>query len=87
MSLPSLFASFSQFMHSPQFRDQACHADAGNAFVRRRKLPLPALVAVMLSGMRKSVQTELDEFFAHLKATSKNLCRVRGEVGKILIST
>lgn len=54
-------------MHSPQFRDQACHADAGNAFVRRRKLPLPALVAVMLSGMRKSVQTELDEFFAHLK--------------------
>lgn len=67
MSLPSLFASFSQFMHSPQFRDQACHVDAGNAFVRRRKLPLPALVAVMLSGMRKSVQTELDEFFAHLK--------------------
>jgi hypothetical protein len=67
MSLPSLFTAFSQFMHSPQFRELACHADAGNAFVRRRKLPLPALVAVMLSGMRKSVQTELDEFFAHLK--------------------
>ena len=60
MSLPSLFTAFSQFMHSPQFRDLACHTDAGNAFVRRRKLPLPALVAVMLSGMRKIVQTELD---------------------------
>ena len=67
MSLPSLFTAFSQFMHSPQFRDLACHTDAGNAFARRRKLPLLALVAVMLSGMRKSVQTELDEFFAHLK--------------------
>jgi len=44
----------------------ARHADAGNAFARRRKLPPPALVAVMLSGMRKSVQTELDEFFFHL---------------------
>lgn len=67
MSLPSFFTAFSQFMHSPQFRDLACHTDAGNAFVRTRKLPLPALVAVMLSGMRRSVQTELDEFFAHLK--------------------
>jgi len=67
MSLPSLFTAFSQFMHSTQFRDLACHPGACNAFVRKRKLPLPALVAVMLSGMRKSVQTELDEFFAHLK--------------------
>ena len=67
MSLPSLFTAFSVFLHSPQFRDLARHAGAGNAFVRRRKLPLPALVAVTLSGMRKSVQTELDEFFAHLK--------------------
>jgi hypothetical protein len=67
MSLPSLFSAFSLFLHSPQFRNLACHADAGNAFVRRPKLPLPALVAIMLSGMRKSVQTELDEFFAHLK--------------------
>src|SRR3990167_4483351 len=32
--------------------------------MRQRKLPLPALVALM--GMRKSVQSELDEFFAHL---------------------
>ena len=71
MSLPSLFSAFSLFLHSQQFRDLACHPDAGNAFVRRRKLPLPALVAVMLSGMRKSVQTELDEFFAHLKGQAQ----------------
>jgi len=36
------------------------------AFTRSRKLPLPALVALLLTGMRKSVQAELDEFFAHL---------------------
>ena len=54
-------------MHSAQFRDLARHADSGNAFVRRRKLPLPTLIAVMLTGMRKSIQTELDEFFAHLQ--------------------
>ncbi|WP_229505957.1 hypothetical protein [Massilia genomosp. 1] len=66
MSLPSLFAAFSAHMHSAQFRDLARHADAGNAFVRRRKLPLPTLIAVMLTGMRKCIQTELDEFFAHL---------------------
>lgn len=71
MSLPSLFSALSTFLHSPQFRNLACHADAGNAFVRKRKLPLPALVAVMLSGMRKSVQTELDEFFAHLKGQAQ----------------
>lgn len=29
--------------------------------------PQATLVAVMLSGMRKSVQTELDGFFAHLE--------------------
>ena len=29
--------------------------------------PLAALVALMLSGMRKSIQSELDEFFAHLE--------------------
>ena len=67
MSLPSLVSAFSLFLHSPQFVDLARHADAGNAFARGRKLPLSALVAVMLGGMRKSVQTELDEFFAHLE--------------------
>ena len=36
------------------------------AFTRSRKLPLPALVVLLLTGMRKSVQAELDEFFVHL---------------------
>lgn len=67
MSLPSLFAAFSAHLHSTQFRDLARHANATNAFSRCRKLSLPALVAVMLSGMRKNIQTELDEFFAHLQ--------------------
>jgi hypothetical protein len=46
MSLPSVFSALSDFLHSPQLRNMACHADAGNAFVRRRKTA--ALVAVML---------------------------------------
>ena len=71
MSLPSLFSAFSQFLRSPEFRNLACHAEAGNAFVRRRKLPLPALVTVMLSGMPKSVHSELDEFVAHLESQAQ----------------
>ena len=43
-----------------------------NALNRRRKLPLPMLIAVMLSGKRKGVQTEVDILFnliaiAHMK--------------------
>lgn len=64
--LLSLFAAFAQHLQSAAFRDQAHHRDHPGAFRRRRKLPLPCLIAVMLTGMRKSVQAELDEFFAHL---------------------
>lgn len=67
MFLPSLFSAFADYLHSPEFRALACGQDAAKAFSRRRKLPLPTLVAVMLGGMRKSVQSELDEFFAHLQ--------------------
>lgn len=67
MSLPSLFAAFSDYLHSPQFRELARHAEHRHAFSRERKLPLASLLAVMLGGMRKSIQTELDEFFAHLQ--------------------
>lgn len=51
MTLPALFAAFSEYLHSPQLLDLARHADHANAFVRKRK----------------SVQAELDEFFAHLQ--------------------
>ncbi|OHV94938.1 hypothetical protein AKG95_21825 [Janthinobacterium lividum] len=67
MSLASLLSNFTCHLHSNQFLDHARHPDHPTAFQRRRKLPLPALVALMLTGMRKSVQTELDEFFAHLR--------------------
>jgi hypothetical protein len=66
MSLYSLLAEFSTFIKSSQFLELARHPEHARAFTRQRKLPLPSLVAVMLSGMRKSIQAELDEFFAHL---------------------
>ena len=43
------------------------------AFTRRRKLPLPSLVALMLFGMRMSVQAELDTFFGHLAGRAQLL--------------
>jgi len=67
MDPSSLFASFSEHLHSDSFLQMARHPDHPNAFSRRRKLPLTALVAAMVSGLRKSVQAELDEFFAHLQ--------------------
>ena len=67
MSLASLLSDFSDHLQSDQFRLGARHPDHSTAFQRRRKLPLPSLVALMLTGMRKSVQTELDEFFGHLQ--------------------
>jgi hypothetical protein len=65
--LEQLLLAFSEYLHSSQFRALARHPDFPNAFTRDRKLPLHALLAVMLSGMRKGIQAELDEFFAHLE--------------------
>ena len=62
-----LFADLSAHLHSAQFLDSARHPEHPMAFLRQRKLPLPSLVATMLCGMRKSVQSELDEFFGHLR--------------------
>ena len=66
MSLYCLLSEFSSYIKSSQFLELARHPEHARAFTRERKLPLPSLVAVMLSGMRKSIQAELDEFFAHL---------------------
>lgn len=76
MTLSELFADFVQHLHSPEFRQQARHVEHPNAFTRNRKLPLPALIGVMLGGMRKSVQAELDEFFAHLREQAQLLRHV-----------
>ena len=67
MSLHSFFVDLSVLLQSAEFRQLAIHRDHPTAFTRHRKLPLPALVSLLLSGMRKSVQAELDEFFAHLR--------------------
>jgi hypothetical protein len=67
MSLSGFLADFVAHLHSPDFHQVARHVEHPGAFTRQRKLPLPALIAVMLCGMSKSVQAELDSFFAHLR--------------------
>jgi hypothetical protein len=62
-----LLLAFSEYLLSRQFGDLARHPDFPNAFTRERELPLHVLVAVLLSGMRKSIQAELDEFFDDLE--------------------
>ena len=69
--LHQLLLSFTEYLHSSQFRDQSRCPDFPNAFTRERKLSLHTLVAVLLSGMRKNVQSELDEFFAHLEQAAQ----------------
>ena len=76
MSLHSFFADLAAHLQSAEFRQLAIHPDHPTAFTRQRKLPLPALVALLLSGMRKSVQAELDEFFAHLRQQAQLLHHV-----------
>jgi hypothetical protein len=66
MPLLSLFVDLAARIRSAEFLLHAAHPEHPNAFTRQRKLPLPALVALMLSGMRKSIQSELDELFAQL---------------------
>src|SRR5471032_195932 len=64
--LTMLFQDFADRLCSTEFLQDARHADHPTAFSRCRKLPLPTLVAIMLTGMRMSMQAELDTFFAHL---------------------
>ena len=80
MSLHSVFADLATHLQSAEFRQLAVNPDHPAAFTRQRKLPLPALVAVLLSGMRKSVQAELDEFFAHLRQQAQLLRHVSEQV-------
>lgn len=66
MSLHAVLADFAEYLHSPAFAQLAPHPHHPAAFSRRRILTPPVLVALMLTSMSKSVQTELDTFFAHL---------------------
>ena len=79
MSLPKLQAlliDLATRIQSPEFLVAARHPDHPTAFTRRRKLPLVSLVVLMISGMRKSIQAELDEFFAHLQKQAHLVRRV-----------
>lgn len=76
MSLNSLFADLAQRLRSAEFLLHAVHPDHPTAFTRQRKPPLPALLALLRSGMLKSVQGELDEFFAHLSQRAQLVRKV-----------
>ena len=67
MSLPAFFTDLAARLQSAEFLQIARHSEHPRAFSRHRKLPLPSLVALLLTGMRMSVQAELDVFFAHLR--------------------
>jgi hypothetical protein len=61
-----VLAELSERIHSDDFARQARHPEHPNAFTRRRKLPLPGLVAALLSMRGQSQQATLDAFFASL---------------------
>ena len=61
---------FSDRISSAEFAQTARHPDFPNAFTRSRKLPLPALIAALLSMRNQSQQAMLDTFFASVLDTS-----------------
>ncbi|MDQ1834142.1 hypothetical protein [Massilia scottii] len=75
MSLTALFTDLALRLQSPEFLESARHPEHPTAFTRRRKLPLPSLVALMPSGMRMrmSIQAELDTFFGRLAGKAELL--------------
>ena len=60
--------SLSGLIASDAFAERARHPDFPRAFTRDRKLPLPALIAALLSMRSGSQQTLLDTFFSNLCA-------------------
>jgi len=63
MSLNSLFVDLAERLRSAEFLLDAIHPDHPTVFTRQRKLPLPALVALLLCGMRKSFSANSMSFF------------------------
>ena len=55
---------FAQRIDSEDFAQLARHPDSPNAFRRNRKLPLPMLIASLLTMRNQSQQAMLDSFFA-----------------------
>jgi hypothetical protein len=76
---------FSDRIASDEFAQLARHPDSPNAFTRCRKLPLPALIASLLSMRGQSQQVTLDAFFGsvcgadglHRGITDRGFARAR----------
>ena len=64
-----LLLDFSDLIASDAFTQRARHPSFPKAFTRGRKLPLPALIAALLSMRAGSRQTLLDTFFTSLQAS------------------
>jgi hypothetical protein len=60
---------FSDLIASDAFAQRARHPSFPKAFTRDRKLPLPALIATLLSMRSGSQQSLLDTFFTNLHAS------------------
>ena len=60
----------SELIASDAFAERARHPDFPRAFTRGRKLPLPALIAALLSMRSGSQQAMLDTFFSNLCAAT-----------------
>jgi hypothetical protein len=60
---------FSDLIASDAFTQRARHPSFPKAFTRGLKLPLPALIAALLSMRAGSRQTLLDTFFTSLQAS------------------
>ncbi len=60
----------SEHVASDEFARLARHPDHPAAFTRSRKLPLPALIAALLTMRNHSQQAMLDYFFASLLDTA-----------------
>jgi hypothetical protein len=63
-----LLVDFADLIASDAFAQRARHPDFPQAFTRNRKLPLPALIATLLSMRAGSQQALLDSVFTHLCA-------------------
>lgn len=67
MDLTRLFNALAEHLAPAALLNITRHPEHPAAFSRRRKLPITALVAALVSGMCKSVQAELDAFFGSVQ--------------------
>ncbi len=80
--------AFADRIACDEFAQLARHPDSPNAFTRCRKLPLPALIASLLSMRGQSQQVMLDSFFGslcgaeglHRGITDRGFARARSQL-------